>query len=175
MASLAPPQAIDWVVTHPLLATATASTEIEPLQPATLTVNPDPLSVSVDKGSAPVDVPVVIANAGQIDLHWSVTEALGGTAANKIADAPRAVASAAGSRGTAANYRQAMQTAVPVRASETAGCDAGTPGIQIQDDGIRKMATPRSRSTSSTSALRTCRRSPRKVIPPWFRASAWRS
>jgi len=135
-ASLTPPQAIDWVATHPQFASASASTTIEPLQPATLAVNPDPLSASVDLGSAPVDVPVVIANAGQVDLHWSVTEAPGGTA-EAIAHAPSStVAAAADPHARSASYRQAVQTAVPIRASETAGCDAGTPGIQIQDDGI---------------------------------------
>ncbi|MEP7043511.1 MAG: hypothetical protein ABI843_10645 [Dokdonella sp.] len=136
-ASLTPPQAIDWVVTHPLFATASASTDIEPLQPATLGINPDPLSASVDAGSAPIDVPVVISNAGQVDLHWSVTEAPGNTATLGIAEVASPVSAAAVSpRGRPATYRQAMQTAVPMRASETAGCDAGTPGIQIYDDGV---------------------------------------
>lgn len=133
-ASLTPPQAIDWVVTNPQRLTATAQTGIEPLQPATLAVNPDPLGASANPGGAPVEVPVVIANAGQVDLQWSVTEASGGTAA--AAHASGSTAAATGVRGGPSSYRQAVQAAVPIRASETAGCDAGTPGIQIQDDGI---------------------------------------
>jgi hypothetical protein len=136
-ASLTPPQAIDWIVTHPQFASASASTTIEPLQPATLAVNPDPLSASADLGSTAVEVPLVIANAGQVDLHWSVTEAAGGTSATASTGASGpSVASTADAHGRASSYRQAVQNAVPIRASETAGCDAGTPGIQIQDDGI---------------------------------------
>ncbi len=139
--ALSPPQAIDWVVANPQILSASASTQIVPLQPASLAVTPDPLSASADAGGTSVSLPITIANAGDVAMSWSLVEAHGGAAANvaRAGTASRTSPATTDMPGTQRDnresYHRSAPTAVPMRASETAGCDAGTPGILIHDDG----------------------------------------
>ncbi|HEX6833568.1 MAG TPA: hypothetical protein VF132_08540, partial [Rudaea sp.] len=141
-ASLNPPQAIEWFVASPTLYSANGSAQIVPLQPATLSVTPDPVVAIADAGGAPVSASVAIANSGQLALDWTLTRAAGGTSARTIVNGhagasawPVADKSRAHS-DRRSNFRASVPRAVAVLASETQGCDASTPGIQIQDDGI---------------------------------------
>jgi hypothetical protein len=137
------PLAIDWVATTPtaLMATATATLEIRPaLLAPTISVTPTPIGASAAHDGAPVNVPVQIANAGDMDLSWNLVEAPGGTSTRSRTSGDQATSSPVGHK-TAANeatrdrFRSRAPDAPIVRGDITPGCDDATPGILVHDDG----------------------------------------
>ena len=137
------PLAIDWVATSPTVftANATATLEISPaLVPATIGVTPNPIAASAAPGALPVTVPVEIANAGDLDLAWSLVEAPGGTStpsgtlAEGNTSSPLARKIAANS-ATRDRFRARAPDVPLVRGEITPGCDEATPGLLVHDDG----------------------------------------
>lgn len=143
--SLASPDAIAWVVTDPVVfeAGATVTLDVSPaLVAATMTVTPDPLTIGAAPGASPVSVPVVIANSGDLELHWSVTEAAGRAAPPGIARPPVSPAPSnllkrkrAANDGTRNRFRSHVADFVAIRATDDPDCGSDVPGMVIHDDG----------------------------------------
>ena len=138
------PLAIDWVATTPtaLMATATATLEVSPaLLAPTISVTPTPIDANAAHGGAPVNVPVQIANTGDMELSWNLVEAPGGTSTRSRTSEDRATSSPLGHK-TAANdatrdrFRSRASDAPIVRGEITPGCDEATPGMLVHDDGM---------------------------------------
>ena len=138
------PLAIDWIATTPIAftASATATLDISPaLVPATISVTPAPIDASAAFGGAPVNVPVQVANAGDMELSWNLLEAPGDGAARSRTSADLAT-SAPITRKNAANdatndrFRSRAPDAPVVRGEITPGCEEATPGMLVHDDGM---------------------------------------
>ena len=137
------PLAIDWIATTPIAftANATATLDISPaLVPATISVTPASIDASAASGGAPVSVPVQVANAGDMDLSWSLVEAPGDTSTRSRMSADRATPSpverkAAANDATRDRFRSHAPEAPVVRGEITPGCGEATPGMLVHDDG----------------------------------------
>lgn len=137
------PLAIDWIATTPTAFTVNATTTLDvspALVPATISVTPTPIGASGASGGAPVNVPVQIANAGDMGLSWSLVEAPGAKSSHPRTSADRARSSRvdpkiAANDATRDRFRSRAPTAPAVRGEATSGCDAATPGILMHDDG----------------------------------------
>lgn len=142
---LATPDAIDWVVTNPLLFTGKASVHLDvapALLPATIALTPDPVNAAGVPGGTPVSVPLQIANNGDAALEWSLIEAPGAGTPRTAAMpppaqpvSPLAVRKVAANDATRDRYRSSTPAFVSLRGPITPGCEEGTPGILIHDDG----------------------------------------
>jgi len=142
---VASPLAIDWIAATPtaFTADATATLDISPaLLPATISVTPAPIDASAASGTAPVSVPVQIANAGDMELSWNLIEAPGGTSSRSATSSDRATSSPVEHKTAAANdatrdrFRSRAPQAPAVRGEITPGCDDATPGLLLRDDGM---------------------------------------
>lgn len=140
--SLTPASALAWTRTSPTAYTTATSVHLDvapALVPPTIAVTPDPLAAAGEPGGAPVTVPFVIANQGEIGLEWNAIEA----PAAQPAAAPRqqplsplATRKAADDAGTQDRWRTGHTQVVSLRGASTEGCDESTPGIIVHDDGM---------------------------------------
>jgi hypothetical protein len=116
-------------------------------------VSPTVISAKGDRGGAPVTVDLTIANGGDLDLDWEITESAGGTSSNERPDptqGKRYPVAASQERATLVATRKAeadgrsdtpSYLSLPVSMSNmlpngSADCGPSVQGIIIDDDGV---------------------------------------